>query len=434
MFGYGSIDPSNLTARASYIRHMGILAQYLPETEFIAETGCVIRSISTIPVLVREFSRVFPELVSTIETEQKYKLAYMAGCRFYNERSKENMEFMDLVESMLNEWNDIEYEVKTWIEPRIPSPSEHKFVLWRLCRLKQVTIVESVLYRAFTNPMAVPRVSAFLPMMPEEMANKFLIYALTNQAQESRIHAIEYVIHHSASVDQSIRSLIASETSVMVLEKVSELPVEMLDDELLEKLVESGIATGNVIEASIGNKELFNKLCKICVETGIELNSVAKCGRVSYEVLASVLPLSREIITQETLDSIDYTDSKNIVYKVIMPRANENTRWRVRMNALLILKHMILNKMIEDMDSALCFLTCMAFDPVYTVREEAMSTLLLVDPQVSSSIIESLFAISPPKEDSHRMVIRQLLRVLSPVLPSILSQERIEAIRRDVEQ
>lgn len=450
-FGFTSISYDDPLARQTYVEELPMLAECLAFGHFKQELQTILRSISQISSMVQKLIEVLPKTLEYLTKENSYKVIYLIGEKLcVSSEESDKQKFLDLAEKTLQNMNDIQYEFKELIQPQLLSSNNefgNKFALWRLARLTQIcddySQFEELICKAFSQP-DVTNTAEILNILHPDLAKKYIITAFMCPSDSAHISAINAIETHKIDAkEESIAIHLINEQSPTVLSRICKMPPEMINKELLEKLLETdSISTmaASLALASPHFEEVLSKLEKTgavgCEINYVNFDNLKKCKSIPYDFLSLMLKESKELIKEKTINEIVSLDTNMVLTKLIIPRIGEKGNWRSRYNTIQIMKKMLELPEISNNEQILSdfakYALTFIFDHTYGVRI-AIFDLVKCFPTVSKEvtfILNSLFAnIKQETLDADKKeILSESLTNLKPLIICNYNREKIESI------
>ena len=265
-----------------------------------------------------------------------------------------------------------------------------------------------------------------------DFVKKFLVRVLKSPDENDRIAAIHTIeVHEIYTNKRIINKLFLKEKSQKVLMKMAKLPPVLITKTMLRVLIKEECTSkiGCSICVSSPYFEEFLPMLKQKKGVGCEINKIdfpiiSNCNPIPYEFLSMIIRESKEIINEETIESILNFDKAKVISYLILPRINEKGNWRCRYNTTMIAAKLLKNSMerIEPLDQVFIqiisgFVFAMSLDDVYAVRKAAFKTLYLFPQENAVSIIESLTSIiTEHTDDFKKQILREFFKVAQPTI------------------
>lgn len=449
--GYVSLDYNDEVARSSYLNEIPMIAECLPFSEFKNELEKVAKSIARSPNLVLQFNQIIPQIIQYLDRDQTYQIIYQTGEFFSNgSNDKIKQEFLNLTEKILQDANDIPYEFENYVKPKLITGqggfSISRFALWRIARLTVLcddkTPFESVIFTLFAgDDITVSSISSVLYLMDKSIAKKYLIKALTNSKESARIGAINAIETFEFDTREAfIDTVFKNETENMVLLRIVQLPPKLLSEEVIKILMTKNCTSSFACSIALQSPYLldFIPMLKERNVEGCELNNldfsvIMTCDPIPFDFLSLLLRQSKEILHNDTIESILRLDKTQIMPHLIFPRINEKGNWRSRYNAILITSKMLENSShgvdpLDPMDQQdlAGFIVAMGLDLVYSVRKAAFNTLKFFSDSSAASIIESLISIVNQTDEFQKQILREFFELARSSIIKYEDREKLK--------
>ncbi|OHT01208.1 hypothetical protein TRFO_32038 [Tritrichomonas foetus] len=441
--GFASLAYDDTIARTTYLEQLPMIAECLTFQHFIEEYETVLKSIAQYATLVKKINEVIPLIFEHLDKKQKYELLYLTGekiCISSEEKPKKS--FLDLAEKLLQEMNDIPVEFETMLKPQLlPKMNNEynfqgKFALWRLARLTVIcsdySHFEDLIFNMFAgNDIMISIASEVLNVMHPNLAKKYLIKALMSPTDSARISGIDAIEKYEISVHNDfIDAAFKSEKSPKVLIRIAQLPPKFLTKDIMEMLIQND-STSSIASKTALSSPYFAELLPIlktkggvgCEINNVDFSILQQCSPIPYDFLSLLLKESKEIIHENTIDSLLKLDTFQVTFRIIFPRMNENGNWRSRYNAILIATRILQRisspgnsdgeiKISLDQANIMNFagfMVSMGLDLVYAVREAAFKSIQFFPESSAVSIIDSMISIVTQSDEFQLLILREFL-------------------------
>ena len=459
MKGFVSLPFEDKVARTAYLEELPTLAECLVYDHFRHECELILKSIAQFPNMVVKFTEVMPKILAILQKEQCFDLIYLSGDKFcISAENKSREAFLKEAESELQKIGDFQLEFNNFLKPQLLAQISDnslggKFALWRLARLTVLkpnfTDFEDLVFKIFSgNETSVSNASEVLCIMRKNLASRYLVKALMSPDERARINAINAIEQHSIDTnEQYISVAFESENDPRVLDRIAHLPVDMITEIILKKLINTE-STSSLASSLALSSKYFKDLLPILKEKGgvgceinrVSFNILKQCNPIPYDFLSMLLKESKEIMKESTIEDILSLDEQQIMVKLIFPRMNEKGNWRSRYNAV-----QIVNKFLEraqsgkkkldkdDFMNFAGFVVAMGLDHVYSVREANFKLLRLFPPEDARFVIDSYISIVSTTDDFQKQILKEFLEIARDVIVKSYDRKKIEDVMKKID-
>ena len=170
-----------------------------------------------------------------------------------------------------------------------------------------------------------------------------------------------------------------------------------------------------------------------CELNNLDFSVIMTCDPIPFDFLSLLLRQSKEILHNDTIESILRLDKTQIMPHLIFPRINEKGNWRSRYNAILITSKMLENSShgvdpLDPMDQQdlAGFIVAMGLDLVYSVRKAAFNTLKFFSDSSAASIIESLISIVNQTDEFQKQILREFFELARSSIIKYEDREKLK--------